>query len=160
IDHEPRELTPKQHDALQALAGQVVKLLELRKLAHEQQRANEFKTRFLANMSHEVRTPLNGVLGMSELLLDTKLDTEQLRIVNIIRASAENQLAILNDILDLSKVEAGKLELERRAFEIPLLLEQTLALFGGVAQHKGVELASSFEHGLVRTLYGDDNRIR
>jgi PAS domain S-box-containing protein len=118
------------------------------------------KGEFLANMSHEVRTPMNGVLGMIELLLDTDLDSTQQEYAGAIRGSAVNLLDILNDILDFSKIEAGKLELVTEAFELRAIVRDVVLVFAGNAKHKGLELSSEVEDALPRFVWGDAGRIR
>ncbi|MCB0214863.1 MAG: PAS domain-containing sensor histidine kinase, partial [Anaerolineae bacterium] len=103
--------------------------------------ANRAKSRFLANMSHELRTPLTGVLGMAELLGDTLSDPHQRDMIETIRESGEGLLTILNDILDLAKIEAGKLEIERTAFSPADLVQQVGKLFAPRATASGLRLA-------------------
>jgi PAS domain S-box-containing protein len=118
------------------------------------------KGEFLANMSHEVRTPMNGVLGMTELLLDTDLDGSQREFAEAIRRSAVNLLEILNDILDFSKIEAGKLELVAEDFELSAIVRDVVQIFAGNAKRKGLELRSDVEAALPQYVRGDAGRIR
>jgi signal transduction histidine kinase len=104
--------------------------------------ANEAKSRFLATVSHEFRTPLNGILGMADLLNDTKVDPEQTTYVAALRTSGEALLSLVDDILDFAKVEAGKLELVAEPFDITLLTESVAELMAPRAQAKGVDLAA------------------
>ena len=126
----------------------------------ELEEANRAKSQFLAKMSHEIRTPVNGVLGMLELVKQTKLDTRQQRYLDTARRSAETLLGIINGILDISKIEAGKIELEQSPFDLRDLVEEVTETFADVAYGKGLELTCTIPANLPTALVGDAGRLR
>ena len=122
--------------------------------------ASRAKSEFLANMSHEIRTPLNGVTGMLELLSRTELNSRQSRFVGIAGNSADALLSVIDDILDVSKIEAGKLELESVPFPLPELLADVVDMFAPQAATKNIELASLVPTNLSNRVLGDPERLR
>ncbi len=117
--------------------------------------ANESKSLFLANMSHEIRTPLNGIVGFTELLKSTGLTKEQLEFVNIIEKSSENLLSIINNILDLSKIESNKIELETIVFDPIIEFENAIETYGVKASEKEIEFNFYLDPSLKYKLLGD-----
>ena len=132
------------------------KLVEAKRKAES---AEQLQEQFLANMSHEIRTPLNGIIGMTNVLQHTALSEEQEEFVQIIRQSSDNLLMLINDILDLSKIKAGKLSVEQVSFELQKVLEQAVAPFRLKAKEKALALSIYADRSVPQQLIGDPLRI-
>lgn len=133
---------------------------EIEEARDKAENANKFKSQFLSNMSHELRTPMNGVLGMLELLLTTKVSTEQKEYVYHMRNSIDNLVRIINDVLDISKIESGKMELDLEEYNFENFMSEVYHDFSAEAHMKSLELISYIEPGIDEYLVGDFGKLR
>ncbi len=181
IDRRPRDLTPEQLAALNALRRYVLRSLELRRLARvqeatikelEQTQAELRKARataeaataaqglYFATMTHEIRTPLSAVVGMTTLLRDTPLTPEQADCTETIRSSSEMLLAVVNDLLDFSKIESGRVELEDVPFEVRPVVSEAVRVVAQAAKEKGLPVEIDVAPGVPAQVAGDATRLR
>jgi len=145
---------------LEDISGQKGNETRLRVEKEASERATRTKSDFLANMSHEIRTPIHTIIGMCELLLETKLDDEQLEYAGQVQFSADVLLSLVNDILDFSKIEAGKMKLEKIEFDLYETIEKAVDLVALEAHKKGLEVIIHIGRGVPRLLKGDPVRLR
>jgi len=132
----------------------------LREARDEAEKAAKAKAEFLAKMSHEIRTPMNGVVGMTDYLLKTGLESQQLECAQMIKSSSDHLLRVVNDILDFSRLDSGKIEISETDFDLRGLVEHTAAFFSNEAAQKGVELVSVVEGDSLQSLRGDGRRLK
>lgn len=152
-----RLLDQKVRDRTEAL---LLKTEEAERAKQQAETAVKAKSEFLANMSHEVRTPMNGMIGMTQLLADTPLNVEQKHYINTIQSSSEALLRIINDILDYSKIEAGKLDIEHTNFNLHQLLKECVSLFVLPAKERGLPIKTEIMPNVPCWMVGDPTRVR
>ncbi len=162
ISPEPRQIQPDEHQLLLDLAGLVEQELfyaEISQARESATSANRAKTMFLANMTHEIRTPVNAIIGSSELLDLNGLDPDQAELVNTIHCASESLLSLVNGVLDMTKIEEGMLDIEQSTFWLHNLLGDALRMIAVTAETKGVTVAAEIGDGLDVSVTGDSCRI-
>lgn len=163
-----RNRVAKVNDQLETTVDQLNEEIDRRKEVEEDlivaknkaDEANRAKSTFLATMSHELRTPMNGILGFSNVLLQSELDEEQRDHLQIIESSGQSLLTLINDILDISQIEAGKFKLRPQPFDLPSMVDRAVKLLRAKAQEKRLDLAVHIDPELPRHVNGDGDRIR
>ncbi len=164
IDNHRQELVEHQHSleaTVEERTEELRKLVSVLEYAKQQaEAASEAKSQFLANITHELRTPLIGVLGMNELMFRTSLDEQQQMLAKTVQSSGENLLELINNVLDYSKIEAGKMQLEKAEFSLYQVVDDVLNLLAGTAAEKGLSLYSRIPLQATCKVLGDKVRIR
>jgi signal transduction histidine kinase len=164
LEERVRDRTAQLEQVNSNLRSEIDHRIQIEKQLVEAKDAAEAATRvkadFLANMSHEIRTPMNGVIGLATILLDSRLDDDQTELVNMMIGSGKNLLELINDIMDLSKMESRQLQLEDIEFNIYEQLHEVVALHAVVADQKGLELILDVDDAIPQTLRGDPVRLR
>ena len=160
VNHEITDQVAREDRLKKALADLAISAREAVEARIGAEAANRAKSEFLATMSHEIRTPMNGVLGFTELLLDTELCEQQRAYVSTIQRSGESLLLIINDILDLSKIEAGKFTLDFQPFDLNQTAGDIFTLLNAQAEAKGLELRLDYASALPQQIFSDPQRMR
>ena len=160
-EQEARRLAEALRELNLGLEGRVLaRTAELNLARDEAERANQAKSAFLATMSHEIRTPMNGVIGMVDVLHQTTLKRDQVEMVNVIQDSAESLLGIIEDILDLSKIEAGKLDIAKESMRLDSVVEKVCGMLDHLAVNQDVRLTVFVDPAIPEAVVGDEGRLR
>ncbi len=159
IDSSPRELTEDQQQVMELISKTIMNLITLRREKLETEKLSKVKDEFLSNMSHEIRTPLNAIIGFNDLLSKTVLTQEQKDYLDTIATSSQNLKVIINDVLDVAKLESGNLKLEMKSISLNKLMDHVIKLQGPQAKERGLKLISSIDHEIPPYVLGDETRL-
>lgn len=159
LDTKPRTFTQEQQMTLKLISNTVMRLIQLRREKIEVEKLTAVKDEFISNMSHEIRTPLNAIIGFNDLLSKTPLNEEQSNFLKTINIATHNLKNIINDVLDVSKLEGNKIQLEEKSISIKDLVEHCIKLQSPNAKAKNLKLLSSLDHELPTYVLGDETRI-
>lgn len=160
VEGEPSKGTGRMISITTDITNEIKQRNILANALETAKKANRAKTEFLANMSHEIRTPLNGIIALTNLLSKTKLNKSQKEMLEVIDGSSDTLLALLNDILDLARVESGRLEIDNTEFNLAEALKTSTALFSAKAKEKGLEFVCNIDDAADEKYRGDPNRIK
>lgn len=159
VDRQPRKLSEGQRSAMMALSRQLLHLLELRREGNNAKKEANQKDGFLSMMSHEIRTPLNAIIGLTNILQKDNPTTEQRRTLNMLEMSGKNLMALLNDILDINKLGAGKLIIEKEPFNFKEVMSQLYQTYSFQTKERGLEFIFELDEQIPSYVKGDDTRI-
>lgn len=159
IDSNPRELSKDQLQVMKLISKTIMNLITLRREKMEAEKLSKVKDEFLSNMSHEIRTPLNAIIGFNDLLSKTPLTGEQKDYLDTITTSSQNLKVIINDVLDVAKLESGNLSLEKKPVSLGKLMQHVIKLQAPLAKEKGLKLLSSIDYDIPSYVLGDETRL-
>ncbi|MEX0275458.1 MAG: ATP-binding protein, partial [Flavobacteriaceae bacterium] len=159
IDNKPKKLNEQQRGILTTLSSTIMSIIKLRRQKQEAERLARVRDEFLSNMSHEIRTPLNAIIGFNDLLFKTKLDEEQQEYLGIVYKASQNLKLLINDVLDVSKLESGKIQLETRPTCLVEVTDHILKLQSNSAITKGIQLSKHIDSNIPTYVNADSTRL-
>jgi signal transduction histidine kinase/CheY-like chemotaxis protein/HPt (histidine-containing phosphotransfer) domain-containing protein len=159
IDRKPKKLSGEEKETLNYIARTVIRLIQYRREKQEAERLSRVKDEFLSNMSHEIRTPLNAIIGFTDLLKSSPLNAEQKKHLQTVSIASQNLMVLINDILDISKLESGRINLEQRPLSLKEVARHIFELKAPAARAKKLKLISSIDHEIPDYVLADETRL-